>query len=116
MPNNQFQSQYSTNAPTLTELEALQDFVFLEFGSPNCGHCQAAAPSIATLITRSNKRHIKLIDGKGKLLGRQFGVKLWPTLILLEHGKELARVIRPTSDADCQPLLEFITDAQQEHN
>ena len=110
MPNNQFQSQYSTNAPTLTELEALQDFVFLEFGSPNCGHCQAARASISATINRSNQRHIKVLDGKGKLLGRQFKVKLWPTLILLEQGKELARVVRPTSEADCQPLLALLSE------
>jgi thioredoxin 1 len=28
-------------------------------------------------------------------LGRSFRVKLWPTLILLENGQELGRVVRP---------------------
>jgi thioredoxin 1 len=39
--------------------------------------------------------HIKQYDGKGKPLGRAFNVKLWPTLILLHDGKEMARLVRP---------------------
>jgi thioredoxin 1 len=40
-------------------------------------------------------RHLKIADSSGKRLGRSFGVKLWPTLILLRDGKELARLVRP---------------------
>lgn len=35
-------------------------------------------------------------DGKGRPLGRSFRVKLWPTLIFLQDGAEVARVVRPT--------------------
>ena len=32
---------------------------------------------------------------RGKPLGRSFQVKLWPTLIFLKDGKEVARAVRP---------------------
>ena len=38
-------------------------------------------------------------DGPGRPLGRSFRVKLWPTLVFLRDGKEVARAVRPT-DAD----------------
>jgi thioredoxin 1 len=40
-------------------------------------------------------RHIWIEDGKGKRLGRSFGVKLWPTIIVMHDGSEVARVVRP---------------------
>lgn len=39
--------------------------------------------------------HIRIADGMGKPLGRSFGVKLWPTLVFLENGQEIARIVRP---------------------
>ena len=39
--------------------------------------------------------HFKIEDGPGRLLGRSFGVKLWPTLIFLDNGKEVSRLVRP---------------------
>jgi thioredoxin 1 len=42
-------------------------------------------------------RHIKVEDASGKRLGRSFHVKLWPTLIFLVDGREVARVVRPRS-------------------
>ena len=39
--------------------------------------------------------HIKIEDGKGRPLGRSFRVTLWPTLIFLNNGKEVARLVRP---------------------
>ena len=44
-------------------------------------------------------RHIKVEDGSGRPLGRSYRVKLWPTLIFLRDGMELARLVRP-GDAD----------------
>ena len=50
-------------------------------------------------------RHIKVEDGKGKPLGRSFGVKLWPTLILMENGKEKGRVVRPNDTAEIEAIF-----------
>ena len=40
-------------------------------------------------------RHIKVEDGSGRPLGRSFKVKLWPTLIFLDNGREVDRLVRP---------------------
>ena len=48
--------------------------------------------------------HLKIEDGRGQPLGRSFKVKLWPTLVLLHGGQELARVVRPVSGEDLAPL------------
>ena len=68
----------------------------LEFGTPWCGHCQRAQPLIEqALENRDDVRHVKVEDGPGQRLGRSFGVKLWPTLVFLRDGTEMARVVRP---------------------
>ncbi|MGH8798044.1 MAG: thioredoxin family protein, partial [Caldimonas sp.] len=72
----------------------------LEFGTPWCGWCRAAQPKIAAaLADHPRVRHIRIEDGSGLPLGRSFGVKLWPTLIFLERGAEVARLVRP-ADAE----------------
>lgn len=81
--------------------------VVLEFGTPWCGHCQAAQPAIETaLASRGDLRHVKVEDGKGRPLGRQFRVKLWPTLVRLRDGEEIARVVRPTSAEEVAALFD----------
>jgi thioredoxin 1 len=50
-------------------------------------------------------RHLKVEDGRGRPLGRAFGVRLWPTLVLLRDGEELARVVRPAGADALQRLL-----------
>jgi len=53
-------------------------------------------------------RHIKVADASGRRLGRSFGVKLWPTLVFLKDGKELARVVRPAGVAELRDALAAI--------
>ena len=50
-------------------------------------------------------RHIRVEDGSGRPLGRSFGVKLWPTLILVNAGVERARVVRPRTLAEIESLF-----------
>ncbi len=70
--------------------------LILEFGTDWCGHCQAAQPIIASALqAHPDIRHLRIEDGKGRPLGRAFRVKLWPTLIFLQDGQEIARVVRP---------------------
>jgi thioredoxin 1 len=54
-------------------------------------------------------KHVKIGDGKGKPLGRSFTVKLWPTLIVLKDGREVARVVRPTDSAAITAGLQAAT-------
>ena len=88
---------YATIEPARAEIDALEGSTVLEFGSPSCGYCRAAQPLLASaLIDHSHVRHIKIADGSGRPLGRSFRVKLWPTLIFLNDGRESARLVRPT--------------------
>ncbi|MBB3047896.1 thioredoxin 1 [Litorivivens lipolytica] len=101
-----FDPDYHQEAPERSALEALSGDTLLEFGTSWCGHCQRAAPCVEQALTAASLRHVKVEDGKGRRLGRSFGVKLWPTLILLRDGVEVGRIVRPTSTEDVMALLE----------
>lgn len=101
-----FSHGYLAQAPSPAEVVARQGRVALEFGAPWCGHCQAAQPALAeALDARGDASHLKIEDGKGRPLGRAYGVKLWPTLVLLRDGQEVARVVRPRQAADLAAAL-----------
>jgi thioredoxin 1 len=91
-------SQFAGAEPARQEIDALPGPTLLEFGTPWCGYCMAAQPLIASAFAGHEEvRHIKVEDGRGRPLGRSFGIKLWPSLIFLDNGKEVARLVRPTS-------------------
>ena len=103
-----FDPTYHEQAPTAEQLKAEKGYVLLEFGAPWCGHCQAASAAIETGLSEVKIPHVKIFDGKGKKLGRSFAVTLWPTLILLNCGEEVARLVRPTETKQVAKLLEHI--------
>ncbi len=97
---------YQDLALSRADVEALRGPTVLEFGANWCSWCQGAQPHIqAALAGRDGLRHLKEEDGKGRPLGRAFGVKLWPTLVMLRDGQEVARVVRPASADDVQQAL-----------
>ena len=88
--------EFASPEPARAALDALPGALLLEFGSPTCGHCRAAqAPLRAALAGHDRVTHLKIEDGRGRLLGRSFGVKLWPTLVFLRDGREVERLVRP---------------------
>lgn len=93
-----------TDQPDSDDVARWPGWVVLEFGTPWCGHCQAARPAIQAFVAGAHLRHERVEDGKGRPLGRAFKVKLWPTVILLHDGEEVARVVRPLTTADLEPL------------
>jgi thioredoxin 1 len=104
-----FISDYAEEAFTVEQIGTLLGDAVLEFGAPWCEHCQAASSSIKEVVTEnSGLSHIKIYDGKGKPLGRAFKVKLWPTLILLHDGNEVARLVRPLSSDEVRQLISKI--------
>ncbi len=87
---------YSAQAPDRTEVERLRGPVVLEFGTNWCGYCSAAQPLVERAFqAHAGVRHIRVEDGPGRVLGRSYKVKLWPTLVFLQDGQEVARVVRP---------------------
>ncbi|AOB30895.1 thioredoxin [Bordetella sp. H567] len=82
--------------PSREAVDALKGPAVLEFGANWCPICQGAQPLIKdALASYPEVDHIKVEDGKGKPLGRSYKVKLWPTLIFLQDGQEIARLVRP---------------------
>jgi len=100
----------TTPEPTPEAIEAMRGPAVLEFGTTWCGHCIAAQSPLETAFdAHADVHHLKIEDGRGKPLGRSFRVKLWPTLIFLRDGEEVARLVRPTSFgpiAEARTILE----------
>ena len=97
---------YAEKEPARAELDALPGPAVVEFGSPWCGYCRAAQPLLASaLAEHPGVRHFKIADASGKRLGRSFAVKLWPTLVFLRDGKEVARLVRPRDAATIREAL-----------
>ncbi len=100
-------------APSRDMVDQLTGPAVLEFGTPWCGHCQRAQPLIEQALGRQPQvEHIKVEDGPGRPLGRSFGVKLWPTLVFLKDGREVARVVRPQAARELDDALAQATAAQ----
>ncbi len=97
MPMN---TTYAEVEPARESIDRLTQPTLLEFGTNWCGYCRSVQPLLASAF-RGHPRvhHIKIADASGRRLGRSFGVRLWPTLIFLREGKEVARLVRPR-DAD----------------
>lgn len=104
-----YRADYAVQGPDRSDVDGQAGWVLLEFGAPWCPHCINVQPALQELLAMApDVAHTKIEDGRGKPLGRSFSVKLWPTLVLLRDGKELARVVRPRSPADLAPLREVL--------
>jgi thioredoxin 1 len=100
---------YAAVEPKREEVDAMAGATVLEFGTPWCGYCRGAQPLIGSALgDRESVRHIKIEDGSGRPLGRSFRVKLWPTLVFLKDGQEVARVVRPTGVDEIRDALDRI--------
>jgi thioredoxin 1 len=98
-------TSYQPQAPDRAAVEATTGLVLLDFGTDWCGHCIAArGPVEAWLGQREDVDHLRVEDGRGRVLGRAYRVKLWPTLVLLRDGREIARIVRPTEPRDLRPF------------
>ena len=120
---------YTSDHPSRAAVEAMPGNVVIEFGVDWCPHCQqaagpvsmglaaalvevravagAAAPTGAGVAAAANTlQYLRLEDERARPLGRGFKVKLWPTLLFLRDGVEVARVVRPTMAAEVMAGLE----------
>jgi len=100
-----YTSDFEASEPARAAVDVMPGTVVLEFGAPWCGHCQAAQPALEQALSgRAEVRHIKIEDGRGRPLGRSFGVKLWPTIVVLRDGVETARMVRPAAEEIARTL------------
>jgi thioredoxin 1 len=100
-----YAKDYLAQEPTRAEIDGASGVTLLEFGAPDCGFCRAIQPAVAAALDTTDPiAHIKVEDGSGRPLGRTFGVKLWPTFVLLRDGAEVGRVVRP-GNKDIRELL-----------
>lgn len=98
--------EYAQAQPTRAQIDQLDGMGVLEFGTGWCDYCRAAQPLIeAAFADHPHLPHIKVEDGAGRPLGRSFKVKLWPTLIFLRDGREVARVVRPVDTNEIRDAL-----------
>ena len=108
MPINR---DYTDDEPTRDEVDALPGATLVEFGSPWCGHCRRVQPLLAGAFEGHEAvRHIKIADASGRRLGRSFAVRLWPTLVFMKDGHELARLVRPQDADPIRRALAMIDD------
>ncbi len=95
------------------DVDATRGALVLEFGTNWCGWCQGAQPHIAAAFAQSGAgiTHVKVEDGPRRPLGRSFGVKLWPTLVFLHDGQEVARLVRPQAAQEIAQALRQVDPA-----
>ena len=102
-----FALDYGAEAPKRTEIDQIERPLVLEFGNSWCGFCQAADPMIRQAFeSNPGVQHIRIADSRASVLGRTFGVKLWPTLVFMNSGSEVARIVRPTDTASINKCFE----------
>lgn len=103
---------YQPESITREEVDARSGATVLQFGTNWCGYCQGAAAAIEQVLGgRSDLTRVLVEDGKGRPLGRSYRVKLWPTLIFLADGVEVARVVRPWGTGELSAALDQLDAA-----
>jgi len=105
---------YAATAPDRSAIDTFTGATVLEFGANWCEYSQGAQPLIEAAFARyapMTIRHLKIEDGRGRPLGRSFKVKLWPTLIFLRDGTEVARVVRPANAAELDEAFAALEQA-----
>ncbi len=105
---------YETPGPSRAELDDRPGAVVVEFGTDWCGYCRAAQGPIAQAFADyPGVARIRIEDGKGRPAGRSYGVTLWPTLVFLANGHEVARIVRPHDANEVSRALGELAAATQ---
>ncbi|RCS55999.1 thioredoxin [Bremerella cremea] len=106
-----FDPTYREEVPSREEIDQRPGRLVVEFGANWCGHCQQLNPTVEGILASADDvAHLRVAVGKGKRLGRSFQVKLWPTLVFLRDGEEIAKLVRPSPQELEQAFAHFIAD------
>ena len=101
---------YLPETITREQADSLPGVTVLQFGTDWCGYCRAAERVIEPVLDSTDGlRRLFVEDGKGRPLGRSYRVKLWPTLVFLSDGVEVARVVRPWREADIEEAMSTVS-------
>lgn len=80
----------------LNYLEALPSKVLLIFASPTCPACKVVVPQVEKQV--GDQIEILYINGdKWEEIADEYDIEFYPTLILLNKGKEIKRINRVTT-------------------
>ena len=98
---------------TFTEQTA-SGLVLVDFYSDGCGPCQMMAPAIESVATRYKEKAVvaKVNAEMSRRLAYQFRVRAYPTLVLLQDGREVTRVEGLQTEPELVLLLETAINQQ----
>lgn len=82
-------------------VEAADKKVLLDFWATWCGPCQMLAPTLEEIAAENDSFYVAKIDvDQSPDLARKFGIASIPTLVVMEGGQPVAKMIglRPKQD------------------
>ena len=105
-----YEAHWTEDPPERDLLDRSEGKILLEFGAEYCPHCQVVQELVAEKMSNNPIPHLKIADGKGRKLGRSFGVKLWPNFVMIQDGSVVEQVARPSLEELDRALKFFLKD------